>query len=192
MIVYFHGFGSSPNSAKVDLLRETGEIVVAPRIPLDPNEAVLHLVSFVRKAIKDAMDAGDRKVVFVGTSLGGYWAALMSELFDATCVLVNPSFSPKESLMKYVDGYTDYTTGENKKLPVGIVEKYINIDPKSDMKNRHFFLATKDPVVVPVKVPHYHPNVFCVETDDHQGTSFFPMVVQYTKNLLESATCSVD
>ena len=89
-VVYFHGYGSSSKSDKVSALT-----AVAPDIPVTYDEARKVLVEFLTPLLKNP------NVVFVGTSLGGYWATIMSDLFGVPAVIINPSTTPRISLNKY-------------------------------------------------------------------------------------------
>ena len=54
--------------------------------------------------------------VFVGTSLGAYWAYRFATAFNSHFVVANPSFFPKESLKKYLNDeevYIDFGGNEH-------------------------------------------------------------------------------
>jgi hypothetical protein len=102
-IIYTHGFRSQGNSFKSVALRERfgDDNVVYPDLPTnaDATEAILD------KIVKENTNF---PIVFVGTSLGGFWANYIAQKYDIPCVIVNPCFKPSISLKKYgenVDGY---------------------------------------------------------------------------------------
>lgn len=82
-IVYLHGFGSSHASGTVELLRHHLPLdeIVAPDIPVDPDEAMPYLTQYMKEEQPD---------VIVGTSMGGMYAQLMR---GYKRVLVNPAFN---------------------------------------------------------------------------------------------------
>lgn len=187
MIIYFHGLGSSPESSKVRVLRDRFENVYAPSIPVNAGEAVDSLVEFCRNAILESVEKGDTKVIFVGTSLGGFWAAMLGDWFDAKQVLINPAMDPVESLDKYVGpGYCDWSeqTVVLRPMTEEIIDSYKRFSTVGALANRHFFIAKNDPVVKPYDVPEYHPNVRYYDSDDHQGGSFFGDVVEYLGDMI--------
>ncbi len=100
MIVYLHGFISSPFSHKATLLRDSlnrqgrGAEWLAPAIPPYPAEAATFLVDFL------APFAGDG-LCLVGSSLGGYYALWLAERLGCAAVLVNPAIRPYELLQQY-------------------------------------------------------------------------------------------
>lgn len=80
--MYFHGFASSGASGTVEILRKifkSGE-VVAPDIPIDPQEALPMLRRLVEMENPD---------VIVGTSMGGMYA---QQMHGHLRVCVNPAF----------------------------------------------------------------------------------------------------
>ena len=107
-IFYFHGFGSTPNSSKVTALKEAfpEHDIIAPHVPLDPTKTVKMIVEQVQ-----ALD--NFPVMFVGTSLGGFWANHFAQAFDAPCVLVNPSITPSAVMETRIgQELHNYETGE--------------------------------------------------------------------------------
>ena len=81
-LIYFHGFASSGASGTVQLLRKifpSGEII-APDIPVDPEEAL--------PMLKELVEAEQLDVI-VGTSMGGMYAQQMHGYLR---VCVNPAF----------------------------------------------------------------------------------------------------
>ena len=89
-IVYLHGFASVGDSDKSRAIRERFPQcnVLAPDLSpvcLDEVFAVLY-------------DQPHDNYVFVGTSLGGFWANLFAHFTNSQAVIVNPSISPTRSL----------------------------------------------------------------------------------------------
>jgi pimeloyl-ACP methyl ester carboxylesterase len=101
MIVYFHGYGSSRNSPKVDRLKQEKDFnVFAFHIPIDPEVAAKQLVENIDMALIEDLHKPE-DLVFVGTSLGGWWAGRMAKLYQCKAVIINPSIDPGVSLAKY-------------------------------------------------------------------------------------------
>lgn len=82
-IIYFHGFASSGASGTVQTLRKImPDIeVIAPDIPIDPQEALPYLKELCRQVQPD---------LIIGTSMGGMYAQQMRG-FKRICV--NPAFN---------------------------------------------------------------------------------------------------
>lgn len=100
-IVYFHGYGSSPVSDKVTTLRESlGVPVYAFPADIDPDEATKLIEYNIDMMLLDNMHA-ETNILFVGTSLGGWMASKMAEKYKVPAIIINPSVTPKTSLLKY-------------------------------------------------------------------------------------------
>jgi len=103
MILYIHGFASCGNSNKTKLLKEHFNDVLAPDVPIDPDEAI----SFLQKLIVD-----NKVELIIGSSLGGFYAAYLAEKFQIKTVLLNPSTQPFITLAPYVGENEYFCTGE--------------------------------------------------------------------------------
>lgn len=105
MIVYLHGFRSSPASFKARLLAARLEEMgradewCCPMLPVSPLEAVT-LVE--REVAKRRAATGDAHVALVGSSLGGYFATHLAEKHGWPAVLLNPAVVPQRDLSQYL------------------------------------------------------------------------------------------
>ncbi|MDR0934354.1 MAG: alpha/beta fold hydrolase [Burkholderiaceae bacterium] len=93
MILYLHGFRSSPSSFKARALndclenRGLGDHFVCPQLPESPREAI---------ALASHLMAGHDpdRVTLIGSSLGGYYANWLAEETQCRAVLLNPVIDP--------------------------------------------------------------------------------------------------
>ena len=129
-VIYFHGYGSSPNSDKAIALRSNFS-VFAPSIPLDFDEARESLLMQITKWHLEEVNLN--QTIFCGTSLGGYWAFLMSSIFNVPAVLINPSTNPASTLKRY-----------NPNLTSEQLLKYKKLEPTLDGVSRIVLLAKDD------------------------------------------------
>jgi predicted esterase YcpF (UPF0227 family) len=101
MIVYLHGFNSSPQSAKAQYLkryldeRGKGAEFVCPQLPHRPDLA-LGVVE-----AKMAQQSNER-ITLIGSSLGGFYATWLAEKHDVRAVLINPAIDPHVGLRAYL------------------------------------------------------------------------------------------
>ncbi|MEX3839126.1 YqiA/YcfP family alpha/beta fold hydrolase [Paraburkholderia sp. BR10882] len=102
MIVYLHGFRSSPQSFKARLLAarmaelgRSGEWL-CPTLPVSPREAI----ALAEQEIGAQMKPGER-VTLIGSSLGGYFATHLAEKHGWRAALLNPAVVPDRDLSKY-------------------------------------------------------------------------------------------
>lgn len=111
MIVYLHGFNSSPASHKAQMLKRTlegrglGDRYACPALPDTPAEAI--------GAIEDAIEGRDPdRVTLIGSSLGGFYATWMAEKIGCRAVLINPAITPHIGLQVYLGTQKNLHTGE--------------------------------------------------------------------------------
>ncbi|MGG1946126.1 YqiA/YcfP family alpha/beta fold hydrolase [Trinickia sp. NRRL B-1857] len=101
MILYLHGFRSSPQSFKARLLAaRMAELGLSdewrcPMLPVSPLEALA-----VAQAQVAGVAAGD--VTVIGSSLGGYFATYLAEKHGWRAVLLNPAVLPQRDLSAYL------------------------------------------------------------------------------------------
>lgn len=112
MLVYIHGFNSSPLSQKAVMLKSwcsshrTDIQVEIPQLPFYPEQAAKMLEDFILKHINDY------QIGLVGSSLGGYLATWLNHKYDLKTVLVNPAVKPYELLVDYLGIQKNPYTGE--------------------------------------------------------------------------------
>ena len=105
-LLYLHGFNSSPQSHKAQLvsqyMSDHGCIdqLLCPQIPSVPEEAMQFLESLVEQTL------AHHALSYIGSSLGGFYATYLAEQYSGSAVLINPSVKPYETLRAYL--------GENK------------------------------------------------------------------------------
>jgi predicted esterase YcpF (UPF0227 family) len=111
MIVYIHGFNSSPASHKANQLRmrlaslgRESEFA-CPALPHSPDEAM---------AILERVVSGSsaHRITLVGSSLGGFYATHLAERFGLRTVLVNPALTPHLGLRHYLGPQKNLYTGQ--------------------------------------------------------------------------------
>jgi len=108
VIVYLHGFNSSPQSHKAQVLaRYLAERGLAARFACP---ALPPLASAAVQTV-EALLTG-RPVCFVGSSLGGFYATYLAEKHGARAVLINPAIEPHVGLRAYLGPQKNLYTGE--------------------------------------------------------------------------------
>jgi len=97
-ILYINGFGGGGRSPKLDALEAAfpGQ-VVAPYISARADDAFRQICWEAGRIYEK-----NNSIIFVGTSLGGFWSAFFSTYFGEKAVMLNPSLDPGKSLTKYV------------------------------------------------------------------------------------------
>ena len=111
MIVYLHGFNSSPDSSKArqfgaylaDLGRR--EEYYCPLLSNSPREAMTQVET-------ELMHSGAGSITLVGSSLGGFYATYLAEKYGWKAVLVNPAVHANRLLRGAVGPQTNWYTHE--------------------------------------------------------------------------------
>ncbi|MGP4714776.1 YqiA/YcfP family alpha/beta fold hydrolase [Psychrobacter sp. DM8] len=102
-LVYIHGLDSTANSVKGQLLerycaRHHPDISVhRPDLNQSPERVFGYLTDVVAELSTDA------KTVLVGSSLGGYFASIVSNHMGCGALLLNPSTQPHVTLQRFQD-----------------------------------------------------------------------------------------
>ena len=101
MILYLHGFRSSPNSFKARVMAERLAALgrsaewCCPMLPVSP----LDTVALVEERVAAA---NPEHVTVIGSSLGGYFATHLAEKHGWRAVLLNPAVVPERDLSHYL------------------------------------------------------------------------------------------
>lgn len=101
MILYLHGFRSSPQSFKARLMRARLEALglshewCCPVLPVSPRDAIALAESLAAQAVNE-------NITVVGSSLGGFYATWLAEQHGWRAVLLNPAVVPQEDLSAYI------------------------------------------------------------------------------------------
>jgi predicted esterase YcpF (UPF0227 family) len=110
MLIYIHGFNSSPASHKAALLRQRLTALglesqfSCPELPHQPAAALELLQSEVMWYPRD-------RITLIGSSLGGYYATWLAEKFGVRAVLVNPATAPYADMRAYLGPQRNLYTG---------------------------------------------------------------------------------
>ncbi len=115
VLVYLHGFRSSPASVKATQFRAAVEALpeaVRPRLHVPdlqhrPAVAIANVAAWV-----DAQ-ADVNLLTFVGSSLGGYYATHLAERYGARAVMINPAVHPYDDLQPWLGTQVNMYSGES-------------------------------------------------------------------------------
>jgi predicted esterase YcpF (UPF0227 family) len=175
-LLYLHGFRSSPQSAKAQLMAQ----VVArdfpavhwwcPQLPPSPKDAMAMVTEGVC-----AWPA--HRMAVVGSSLGGFYATWVAERMQCKAVLLNPAVNPARDLEKYIGDVTSWHDPiENFYFkPEYIAElRGLECGPLMHMQ-RYFAIIAKGDEVLDWREMHARyaqANVLLLEGGDHPISDF--------------------
>lgn len=109
LILYLHGFSSSPASWKARLLGEAMAMrglsshYTCPQLSTVPEEAIAQAEVLISTA--------NGPVTLVGSSLGGHYASYLAEHHDLRAVLINPAMIAQLDPERFVGTHEHYHGG---------------------------------------------------------------------------------
>lgn len=187
-IVYLHGLGSVGLTPKSEALIEAfgSANVLTPDLPLDP-EATIELVNALVKQLRG------EKVVYVGTSLGGFWANYFAQTTRSPCVLVNPLMTPGQTFVSRIGSVAkNHVTGEETEFTTEIVQGFLSAQTEAldyDPDLVTLFLAEDDLVIDHQTTVDYVGKVVnCTVTKNggHRYTLNWDLVIDALKKMVDN------
>ena len=110
-LLYLHGFRSSPQSTKARQVaawiaaNRPGVVWCCPQLPPSPAQAIEQIEHATAAWPRDGM-------AVIGSSLGGFYAAVIAKRRGCRAVLLNPAPQPARDLAKYVGEITSWHNDE--------------------------------------------------------------------------------
>ncbi|NYE61847.1 hypothetical protein FHW58_003054 [Duganella sp. 1224] len=179
MILYLHGFRSSPKSMKARVVGERmaalglADQLLSPQLPASPRLAM----ELAEAAVKD-VPAGELSII--GSSLGGYYATWLAERIGCRAVLLNPAVVPQLDLDQHVGVSTQYHSDEPFEFKRAyIAELRALAVPQITRPERYFLIAATGDEVLDYRdmLAHYQgARQHVIDGSDH-AISEFPRYV---------------
>lgn len=175
MILYLHGFRSTPQSTKASLIRaamhQRGRVddYVCPQLPVSPRAAAKLVLATAQMESVEAL-------AVIGSSLGGYYATWLAEQLGCRAVLLNPSVKPYEDLKPYVGAQPVYGSTETIDFKPQYLEELQAIDtPRISRPERYFLLAATGDALIDYRTmvaKYVGATQRVIQGSDHQITEF--------------------
>jgi|TARA_B100001094_G_C17824379_1_gene620125 hypothetical protein len=172
-ILYFHGFASSSESDKAQIFRKyisslnKNIKVIIPDLSNNFEDAV--------NEIKQLIELNKKPIAFLGSSLGGYYAAYFSKKLNAKAVLINPAIPPLKGFDAYEGENINYSTGEKFYLTSQNIKfiRSISFKKYSNQHNTLVLLESGDKVLNYVETSSYFKGSYINITfgGDHSYSS---------------------
>jgi len=115
MILYLHGFRSSPDSFKARMMADAMaahglmDAWACPQLPASPREAIDLALGMARGQLADT--DSPRELTVIGSSLGGFYATWIAEQLGCKAVLLNPAVHAARDLATQVGEHHMYHSG---------------------------------------------------------------------------------
>ncbi|MFF7398567.1 YqiA/YcfP family alpha/beta fold hydrolase [Achromobacter sp. NPDC008082] len=146
MILYLHGFRSSPDSFKARLMADTmaqrglADAWACPQLPASPREAIDLAMGIAQRQLAGA--DSPRALTVIGSSLGGFYATWLAEQLGCKAVLLNPAVQAARDLATQVGEHHMYHSN----APFVFLPEYVDElaaihVPRITQPDRYFLLA---------------------------------------------------
>lgn len=146
LLVYLHGFRSSPRSSKAVMTGEAIKAISSPENPIEwycpqllasPKASMEMVIQHIDQANAD-------KIVVIGSSLGGFYANFLAEKYRCRAVALNPAVRAARELAPHVGMMTAYDSEEPFDFRPEYIDelKALQIERISDPA-RYFLIAAK-------------------------------------------------
>lgn len=184
MLIYIHGFNSSPASHKAQVLTEyfrqhNSTAFIAPTLHHRPALAIAEL----ERLINESTPA---EVTLVGSSLGGFYANWLVEKYGCKAILINPAVAANKLLLDYLGAQTNMATGEEYILTTEHLTELsaFAVDEIEDASRYLLLVQTGDEVLdYRDAVKKYHASRQIVIPGGDHGfndfASFIPVIMEF-------------
>jgi predicted esterase YcpF (UPF0227 family) len=179
VLLYLHGFRSSPRSFKARLLAEhfarlgRPEQFLCPQLPASPADSAKLLLEWV-----GPLDV--RELCLVGSSLGGYYATWLAQTTGCRAVLLNPAVRPQRDLAAHLGRQRVYYSEQT----IDVTAQHLLeldalwIEPLTRLE-RYFLIAAKGDEVLDwreMAARYDGARQWLIEGGDHGLSGFADMI----------------
>lgn len=114
LVVYLHGFRSSPNSSKAVKTKEAIKALstmsnpihwYCPQLLASPKQSMDMVIEYIQANPVD-------RLIVIGSSLGGFYANYLAERYQCKAVTLNPAVRAPRELAPHVGMMTAYDSDE--------------------------------------------------------------------------------
>jgi uncharacterized protein len=175
VIVYLHGFLSSPQSLKAQQTLAYAQQhwphiqLAIPALANHPQAAIDTIEQLI------GQHAG-RPIHFIGSSMGGYFSTYFSQLLGGKAVLINPAVQPYALLADYLGEHVNPYTGVKFSLDQRHVDELIRLDtPLLQQPQRYWVLLQRGDETLDYRLAEtkYKGAKFTIEDEgDHSFQGF--------------------
>jgi uncharacterized protein len=180
LLVYLHGFNSSPQSHKAQVMQryaaEQGVEFACPALP-----------PLAGDAIREIEKVPTSNVCLIGSSLGGFYATYLAEKHGLKAVLINPAIDPHVGLRAYLGAQKNLHTGEPYELTEAHLAQWKKLYVPRITPGRYLLLVeTGDEVLDYRKAVERYAGAeqVVVQGGDHSLQSFpqhLPRILEFSR-----------
>lgn len=155
MLIYIHGFLSSPLSHKAMQVKEYCEKhhpsigYICPALTAYPEESITQLESLIENALQEKSktenpSTSKQTIGLIGSSLGGFYATYLSEKYNLKAVLINPAVAPHTLVANYLHvDLANYHTDQHYQLNESHLETFKALDVSALQHKDNYWLMVQ-------------------------------------------------
>lgn len=187
IVLYLHGFNSAGFGTKVNYLRATfgEENVINPNLPINTEKAI----KFLDFLVKNLKDNGEKKLILVGSSQGGFYALFLCFKHNIPTILINPMIRAGFPISVPKIRLTNLKTKEvydyNKEYSEFLQKLEVENDKIKRFKNKIFIYIDEGDVVLNWRLTVKFFDGFYVRTF-RGGSHYFEHMKDLTDDLKEN------
>lgn len=190
LLVYLHGFRSSPNSSKAVMTREAVKAIstesdsyewYCPQLLASPKESMEMVTRHIDQSNAD-------RFVIIGSSLGGFYTNYLAEKYGCIGVSLNPAVRAARELEPHVGMMTAYDSEEPFDFRAEYIDELRALQVEKITKpERYFLMAARGDELLDWKemVAFYaDAQQLVLEGSDHGISEYadhLPMVIEFIK-----------
>jgi predicted esterase YcpF (UPF0227 family) len=188
VIVYLHGFRSSPRSRKAQMLREhlrqrgLADRYICPLLPASPRAASQLALDAARTKPSD-------RVALIGSSLGGYYATWVAEQLGCRAVVLNPAIDPARDLQVHIGRQAVFFSDDEIDFRPEYIDELRALDTRITKPERYFLIAATGDAVIDYRTmvaKYLGARQIVIEGGNHELSDF----AQYVDEVL--SFCGID
>ena len=174
MIVYLHGFRSSPQSRKAQMLREhlqrrgLADQLICPALSASPRMAS-------QLALYASRGEPSERVTLIGSSLGGYYATWVAEKVGCRAVLLNPAIDPARDLQAHIGRQPVFFSNDEIDFRAEYVDELRALEIGVTNPERYFLIAATGDTVINYRMmvaKYYGARLKVIQGSDHELSDF--------------------
>lgn len=195
MILYLHGFRSSPHSTKASMLAEAlrvaghGAAWCCPQLPASPRRAHELADHLIEQRVNEGMDP-EQSLVVIGSSLGGYYATCLAEQWRCRALLFNPVVYAARDMATQVGEHTQWNSSQRFSFLPEYIDELAEMAPGRPVDpSRYYLIAAKGDEVLDWRemVDWYRGcELRLLEGSDHGISDFRQWLPEVLERILQS------
>ena len=188
LLVYLHGFRSSPNSSKAVMTREAVRALsttdnayewYCPQLLASPKDSIDMVSKHIDQSHAD-------HIVIIGSSLGGFYTNYLAEKYQCKGIALNPAVYAARELVPHVGMMTSYDSDEPFNFKAEYIEELraLQVHHISNPE-RYFLIAAKGDELLDWKeMVAFYPGAkqLILEGSDHGIADYanhLPAVIEF-------------